>query len=282
MPIDAEMLRVAAPLARPLIGTEAFAPLLYALVRMHRPERVVEVGAGYTTLFLAEALRDNAVDADRERRQLREKTAQFSADLGGPDPFTPGADVWRHRQPPFVDPGWYAGPHAPALEVLDSGAHPLNAVEATRGALDARGLDRIATVRQEDWRDGARRMAEESAVLDMVAWDCGDDPVAFFRGFFPLLHPGRGLIVMQASIEESAGAEIEAITKAELAGQVELLHVDEPHKIRQRGCRIIRRIVPRDVASKRSARRPDSDLERARQRTALALLDEAGDGPSEE
>ena len=37
-------------------GTEAVAPLLAALIELRRPRRVLEVGMGYTTPFLAEAL----------------------------------------------------------------------------------------------------------------------------------------------------------------------------------------------------------------------------------
>lgn len=45
---------------RPGMGTELVAPFLYSLVRMVRPERVLEIGAGYTTVWLASALEDNA------------------------------------------------------------------------------------------------------------------------------------------------------------------------------------------------------------------------------
>ena len=36
------------------------AMVLYSLVRFVKPKRVLEVGAGYTTLFILQALRDNA------------------------------------------------------------------------------------------------------------------------------------------------------------------------------------------------------------------------------
>jgi hypothetical protein len=34
----------------------------YSLVRFHKPRRVLEVGAGYTTLFILQALRDNEAE----------------------------------------------------------------------------------------------------------------------------------------------------------------------------------------------------------------------------
>jgi hypothetical protein len=46
-------------LYRPGMGTENVGPLLRALVQMLRPNRVLEVGAGYTTPFLLEGLVNN-------------------------------------------------------------------------------------------------------------------------------------------------------------------------------------------------------------------------------
>jgi hypothetical protein len=54
-------------------GTEQLAPMLHALVRFHRPEKVVELGYGYTTPFLAQALADNAANAAAERSEMNDQ-----------------------------------------------------------------------------------------------------------------------------------------------------------------------------------------------------------------
>jgi hypothetical protein len=41
------------------MGTENVGPLLRALVQMLRPKRILEIGAGYTTPFLLEAIVNN-------------------------------------------------------------------------------------------------------------------------------------------------------------------------------------------------------------------------------
>ena len=41
------------------MGTESVGPLLRSLVRMVRPNRILEIGAGYTTSFLLEGLKKN-------------------------------------------------------------------------------------------------------------------------------------------------------------------------------------------------------------------------------
>jgi predicted O-methyltransferase YrrM len=44
------------------MGVENVSPLLYALVRFVKPTRLLEVGAGYSTLWLLQALHDNYVE----------------------------------------------------------------------------------------------------------------------------------------------------------------------------------------------------------------------------
>lgn len=66
--LTARFFEIAERIYAPAFGTERMGPLLYALVRFHRPQRIVEIGYGYTTPFLAQALKDNARDVQAERR----------------------------------------------------------------------------------------------------------------------------------------------------------------------------------------------------------------------
>lgn len=45
-------------------GAENLGPMLYSLVRFTKPARVLEVGAGYTSMFLLQALEDNAAELE--------------------------------------------------------------------------------------------------------------------------------------------------------------------------------------------------------------------------
>ena len=47
------------------------APLLYALCRFVKPRRILEVGAGYTSLWLLQALADNEAELRRCRQTVR-------------------------------------------------------------------------------------------------------------------------------------------------------------------------------------------------------------------
>ena len=55
-------------------------PLLYSLIRFVKPRRILEVGAGYTTLFILQALKDN--DAELKQLQTESKANVAVASYG--------------------------------------------------------------------------------------------------------------------------------------------------------------------------------------------------------
>jgi len=57
-----KFLKTVEPLYDMHMGVENMAPLLYSLLRFHKPRRILEVGAGYTSVFLLQALKDNATE----------------------------------------------------------------------------------------------------------------------------------------------------------------------------------------------------------------------------
>ena len=61
-------LKVASPLYDMHMGCENMGPMLYSLIRFLKPKRVLEIGAGYTSLFLLQALVDNGKEEERMRR----------------------------------------------------------------------------------------------------------------------------------------------------------------------------------------------------------------------
>jgi hypothetical protein len=67
---DPKFLEIIDPLYDLHMGAENMGPILYALTRFVKPNRVLEVGAGYTSIFLLQALQDNA-DELQMYRDLR-------------------------------------------------------------------------------------------------------------------------------------------------------------------------------------------------------------------
>ena len=61
---------------RKFMGTESVGPLLRSLVRMVRPNRILEIGAGYTTPFLLEGLEKNEELFNDDSECLNEEYAK--------------------------------------------------------------------------------------------------------------------------------------------------------------------------------------------------------------
>ena len=59
---DHSFLSQAGLLYNPCMGVENLGPLLYSFLRMTKRRRVVEIGAGYTTLWILQALKDNDIE----------------------------------------------------------------------------------------------------------------------------------------------------------------------------------------------------------------------------
>ncbi|CAJ1378339.1 unnamed protein product [Effrenium voratum] len=57
--LDRSWLGIVAPLYSTHMGCENMGPLLYSLLRFVKPSHCLEVGAGYTSAFLLQALEDN-------------------------------------------------------------------------------------------------------------------------------------------------------------------------------------------------------------------------------
>lgn len=104
VPLDDRFFAAVAPLLDPGMGTECVGPLLYALVRMRRPRRVLAVGLGYSTPFILQALVDNAMEARRDADVLsglirdpgRAAVLDADYDHRGHDPYCIGIDDFEH------------------------------------------------------------------------------------------------------------------------------------------------------------------------------------------
>ena len=54
------------------MGAENMGPFLYQLCRFTKPENVLEIGAGYTSVYLMQALRDNKKEIEVYERMREE------------------------------------------------------------------------------------------------------------------------------------------------------------------------------------------------------------------
>jgi predicted O-methyltransferase YrrM len=250
MPLDSVFLKIAEDAFDPYSissGTEHVAPFLYSLIRLVRPRTVVELGSGYTTLFILKALADNEADVATERRLLTQKTLAI-ADLaevlreGSVPKSDVMADWFRNgNKACAVEPGYYLTPYKPRMYSFEPlpGFH-----DYVRKMKEA--VRRIGTESLFNQICGTRFSADalpSSALPLDLAWNDHDNYREFFEQSWPLLNPNGGLMLFHnVTAVESSWSDIDWMKKQRSnVGDLELLVLPEPHKMYQSSCAILRR-----------------------------------------
>jgi len=221
----------------PGMGTEAVAPFLAALVRLHRPRRVLEVGMGYTTPFLAAALAGVAEDVRAESRALAAKSRAY---VGGAADLDDG---WLDAEPALLHPTFYLEPFQPRLVAVDNLSIESSSAPRVLAVLDELGLAGQVTVVNADLRDCAELLPADLAPIDLAwvdAWEC----LYFFDRFWELVNPDGGLVVMHYLMTYPEGeALLDYFAKVQRVrpGELEIVNLLEPHKLTQNSLTVLRR-----------------------------------------
>ena len=164
---DAGWLAQVRPLYDEHMGCENMGPLLYALVRFVKPRRVLEVGAGYTTLFILQALADN----EAELAALR------NAGAAGPLPVAEGGEAAAGEE---EGGGWYvdgAAAAPPVLHCVDNQEHcvftDLGGLGAVMRTAEELGLGALLKVHTADAFELLLRQGAEGGggALPTEDWD---------------------------------------------------------------------------------------------------------------
>ncbi|MET7359179.1 hypothetical protein ABZS76_12080 [Streptomyces sp. NPDC005562] len=238
--------RAVARLRVPGMGTEAVAPFLAGLIRMTRPRRVLEVGSGYTTPFLAAALADAQEQAAEESRQLAAKTRPYLR------AGTPLDDDWLRAEPALAAPAAYLEPYRPRFVAVDDRSIPESSAGQVEDVLDELGLTGRVTFVDAALREADAALPEDFAPIDFAwvdAWDC----LYFLDHFLDRVNPAGGVVVLHYLMTYPEGEAIlrylAGLQRAR-PGELEVLNLLEAHKLRQNSVTMIRRTA---VASPRLA-----------------------------
>ncbi|MBT0772350.1 class I SAM-dependent methyltransferase [Kineosporia sp. J2-2] len=254
----------------PGMGTEVVGPFLANLVALLRPERVLEVGMGYTTPFLAGALADQRRLAAAEESALAAKTSHHlarSGELG---------EEWLLDRPPLLAPASYLEPYRPSLVAIDNLSIEESSAARTSEVLARLGLDDLVAVVNADLRDSIGLLPAGFGPIDLAwvdAWEC----LWFFDHFWDLINPDGGLVVMHYLMTYPEGEAvlhyIDEVRKAH-PGELEVLNLLESQKLMQNSVTILRRTsgqVERRYAGKGGEVRFTPELQQqARQQVEVA------------
>jgi len=251
----------------PGMGTEVVAPLLEHLVHLVRPRRVLEIGMGYTTPFLARALTDIAARHAAEADALAAKSQPYVA-RGRPVDAS-----WIEAEPALLVPGEYRERFDPVFAAVDDLSMADSSAPAVREVLEELGLAGAVTVINARMRDCVDLLPERLLPIDFAwvdAWDC----LYFFDKFWDLVNPDGGIVAFHYLMtypEGEAVLEYIAETQRLRPGGFEVVSFLESHKLRQNSLTVLRRTD--GAASRRySDEQQRPRLEAALQRDAAALV----------
>ena len=240
--LDAAFLERVAALHDPGMGTENAAPLLYQLVCMLRPQRVLEVGAGYTTAWLARGLADARAAWARDRACLQDP------------PTGPGRTGLLHSTALLAT-------YAPRLHVIDNWSElPARRAQLVSLLADG-GLENLVAFHDCDFRGQAARLGAEAGTFELIWFDCGGpaDYIAFLNEYWEVLAPAHGLLALHytyAEVKVNLGDRtftrllpsppLNALKRrqqqAGTAAAFEVLSLVEPHKRAQGSITLLRRL----------------------------------------
>ncbi len=182
------------------MGVENMGLLLYALCRFVKPSTALEIGAGYTSLWLLQAMKDNHAELDRCARAARSDRVGSSDDVG----YTVAGAEWMRADV-------LASPRATKPPILhtcdmnggerDAAGRPVYASRVSRAA-ESLGLAHHLRLHIADAYELAGSEAAEGESLrelDLLWLDFGaglsgrlDD---FLDAWWPRLTPGGYLLV---------------------------------------------------------------------------------------
>jgi len=240
--LERQFLDVVATLQAPSSGTEHMAPLLYALARSVRARHVLEVGMGYTTPFLAQALADNLADFRRESEQLKRKTASFLTAAAG-DPVA-AQQRWLEAAPALADPGYYLAPYEPCLYAFDDFSEESNHAPRVMDALAALGLDHLVRFFNGDPYGRSGEIDPRHLPLDLV-WNDASRYEGFLYEYWELIDPDGGLLLLHNTVNALVGNALVAknlkLRQISEFNDFELISLVEPHKLNQRSVTMVRR-----------------------------------------
>lgn len=228
------------------MGTENAAWFLYSLARMLRPRRLLEIGLGYTTPFLLQALADNVGEADDDKSH-----------------FGPAAANDARRE--ILNPAWPRD-YAPQLVAIDDFSNAASSAPEVLRVVQELNLERHLHLQRGDFRGQAAQAAGERGSFDLVWFDCGGPPeyVDFLQEYWPFVSADGGVLALHftywsfpatATRRDGTKTEAEVLMPGSILNEikrqqaaagpgatVETFTVVEPHKSRQGSITLIRRL----------------------------------------
>lgn len=186
---DETFLELVEPLYDLHMGAENMGPLLYTLCRFVKPRRVLEVGAGYTSVFLLQALFDNA----REISSYRDMIEHDSARLGNV---------------PWAATDFDYSADSQKLHIVDNCAHEHTTAHKVADIAEALGCRELLQVHIKDAFDSelpSTLALPEVKYFDLLWIDLGaaNRIEGFFDAWWHRVNPRGGFVIVHSTLTNS-------------------------------------------------------------------------------
>tara|TARA_Y100001968_G_scaffold330034_1_gene380805 strand:+ start:1563 stop:2264 length:702 start_codon:yes stop_codon:yes gene_type:complete len=219
---DKEFIADTSDLFSPTMGTEALAPFLYNLIMLQRPRKILEIGAGYTSMYILKAL----FDCDR---QIKEEKNNLGSDN-------------------MINSNYFNNIRPAKLHVIDNFAHGKTTANKVFQKAQDMGFQDLLKFHEADFFDYANKLPKEDLPFDLIWLDCGNLNFyeVFKKSYFPLVNKNGGLILIHSLLTNFHGQIFLKDLKLEQAtinqNKYELISFLEPHKLKQNSLTMLRSI----------------------------------------
>lgn len=248
---DGAWLEAVEPLYSLHMGCENMGPLLYSLVRFVKPAHSLEIGAGYTSAFLLQALEDNAAEA-RCWRQWGQKSRQdyLVAPHAASDEAVDPSDAEDAVALPRTDEA--------VLHCVDNWAHEHSTAPKLLAVANRLGIERRLRLHVDEAR--AFLLESEGLTFDFVWLDGlldfappvgGSGPKAIAAGIdaflgelWPRVAPGGFVLVHSTLTNTAVRGWLEGVGDAAWGPPGAVFSLLEPHKRFQNSVTLLQRRPP--------------------------------------
>jgi hypothetical protein len=274
--VDRDFMDAVQELYVPSMGSDVMAPLLYSLIRFVRARTVLEVGMGYTTPFIARALKDNDDAFRAERSAVIRKSDAYLRDVDAMDASAKTSDgrpeqrglpavyqpktsrladrrtEWMFADPAaLLRPGYYLEERRSQLYCIDNIAVASSSARFVKAKLDQLDLSSFVTDHYADfWSFDIASAVGSDLPFDLIWLDVPvsvRNVMSLLNGpHWKLLNPNGGLLLIHDMLTHEGGQMlVKEFFKADQQkrfDEFEFVGLLEPQRIVQNSFVMLRKI----------------------------------------
>ena len=220
--IDNKFLKAAKDLLSPTMGTENIGPFIYDIIKITRARKILEIGGGYTSIFILKALADNETLYSDD--SVIEKTLKNEV--------------------------YYSKKESNSrLHLVDDLSHPQTTANLISNKAKQLNLDSFLILHDADFTTFSKNFPDSELPIDLLWLDCGDlnSYQIFLNEYFPLVNKNGGIVLIHSLLTNLHGQfflkQLKLSQATNQFNDFELISLLEPHKTRQNSLTMLRFIT---------------------------------------